>query len=251
MEQPEAQKRQRKPRSDKGLVLMTERDQYCLQWIADQYAVRLDQAQRLLSRWPGGELKDKRRGLAPTTVKDLVNRWQRAGWIEYQRVLVGQPGWMWITKKGLRMIGWDDFYTARMPASTRLNHLYAVNQVRLLLDTKGFSWKSEREYRTELESMITKGRSLGPIPDAVIESPETGTVAVEVELTAKKPDDLRRKLQHLVDQYEAGYTRAKFPTIWFYVPDEKLQRAVERARESLKWEKDQERISVAIFHGLL
>lgn len=248
-EEERQQQRKRKPRKDKGMVLMTPRDEYCLQWIADQYAVRLDQIQMLLSRWPQGKLKNEQVGLAPTTVKDQINRWQRAGWIEYQRILVGQPGWVWITKKGLQILDWDGIYTARAPAYTRLHHIFAVNLVRMAEEErKGFTWKSEREYRAELEG-AEKGERLGPIPDALITSGKGGTIAVEVELTAKKPDELRRKLEALVGAYD-GENRLKFPTIWFYVPDEKLKVAVKRAREDLI-ESDQKRVAVAVFPGLV
>lgn len=237
-EEPEPE-RKKKARRDKGVVLMTRRDQYCLGWIADQYAVRFDQIQQLLSRVPGGKLKDKRAGLAPTTVKDQIERWRRAGWIEYQRVLVNQSGWAWITKKGLQVIEWDGFYVARAPAYTRLGHIYAVNQVRLMLDLK-FDWKPEREYRAELENE----KEFGPIPDAIISSEETGVIAVEVELTPKRPDDLRRKLAALTDCYGEN-DRLKFPVIWFYVPNKKMEAAVERAREHLI-EEDQKRVKIGV-----
>ena len=109
----EEQQQKKKPRRDKGVVLMSPRDKYCLGWIADQYGVRLDQIQRLLSRWPMGTIKDKSKGLAAPTVKDQIERWRRAGWIEYQRVLVDHPGWVWIARKGLQALQWQDVYTPR------------------------------------------------------------------------------------------------------------------------------------------
>lgn len=242
-------KKRRKTRSDKGTVQLSKRDIYCLAWIADQYAIRRDQIQRLLSRWPRGKLKDKSKGLAETTVKDQIDRWKRAGWIMYDRVLDGQPGWAWITKKGLQVIGWDNFYTARTPAFTRLNHIYAVNQIRLFLDMeKDISWKPEREYRVDMDGG-KKGRSIGPIPDAILISDETGEVAIEVEISAKKPDDMRKKLKALVDFDDEDF-QPVFSEIWFYVPNERIKKLVENARGHLR-EWDQRRVSVTMQQDLL
>jgi len=70
----------RKVRRDKGLIMATERDLYCLLWIAGQYAARFDQIQRLLSRFPDPYKPFKAGNLmAETTVKDIIARWQRAG----------------------------------------------------------------------------------------------------------------------------------------------------------------------------
>jgi len=238
----------KKPRKDKGVVLYSPRDEYCLAWIADQYAVRLDQIQALLSRWPMGKVKDKSKGLAATTVKDQISRWRRAGWIEYQRILVDQPGWAWITRKGLQALGWDNFYTARVPAWSRLNHIYAVNQVRFIMDVRGYTWQSEREYRRRLEA-VEKGGSSGPIPDAIVTGEKIGKVAIEVELSPKKPADLEEKLDELASCTDSD-DRYKFPHIWFYVPDEKARQAAERAREELI-EPYQKRVEIAVIPELV
>lgn len=238
-----------KYRRDKGVILFSPRDRYCLEWIADQYAARLDQIQRLLSRRPMGQVKDERRGLAPTTVKDQIERWRNAGWIEYQRVLVGQPGWAWITRKGLQTIGWEDLYTARQPAHTRLNHIYAVNEVRMAADGRpDLTWKSERRYRSELEK-VEKGETSGPIPDALVTGEKGNVYAVEVELTQKKPADLERKLEALASAFNER-DRFRFSVIWVYVPDEKVKAAVERAREALI-ERDRKRVDVSVFAGMV
>lgn len=240
---------QKKPRRDKGMILFSERDEYCLGWIAEQYAVRLDQIQMLLSRKPLGKVKNKEKGLAATTVKDQISRWQRAGWIEYQRVLVGQPGWAWITRWGLQALEWDDLYKAKQPAHARLTHIYAVNQVRLAEELQvGLAWKSERKYRSELEH-VEKGESLGPIPDGIINEESGKAIAIEVELSVKKPADLKSKLEALTSFYDE-HDRLKFPRVWVYVPDEKVKRAVEHARAQLI-EEDQKRVEVAMFNGLI
>jgi len=46
------EKKQRKVRRDKGLIMATERDLACLTWIGEMYAARVDQVRRLISRYP-------------------------------------------------------------------------------------------------------------------------------------------------------------------------------------------------------
>lgn len=244
-------KKERKTRSDKGVIMATRRDLYCIAWIAEQYAARADQIQRLLSRFPEKERPFKDELIAETTTRDQITRWKRAGWIEYQRVLADEPGYAWVTKKGLALVGLDDLYTARAPASTRLDHIYAVNQLRLWMDRE-FAWKSERRYRSEQTTMVKKGELLGPIPDGLIRTKD-GIVAIEAEISPKKPAVLFDKLVRLVrasgfDPESLRYGPT-FPTIWFYVPHESMKKLVEAAIEDLQ-EDERDRVSVAIEHDL-
>jgi hypothetical protein len=152
----------------------------------------------------------------------------------------------------LALVGLDDLYTARAPASTRLDHIYAVNQLRLWMDVK-FAWKSERRYRSEQTPMLKKGELLGPLPDGLIRTKD-GIVAIEAEISPKKPAVIFDKLVRLVrasglDQESLQYGPT-FPAIWFYVPDEKIKRLVESALEDLQ-EDEQKRVSVAIEQDLI
>lgn len=245
------EERTRKPRSDKGTVQATRRDQYAIAWVAEQYAARTDQVRKLLSRMPDKDKPFKQDGLmALTTLKDQLARWKRAGWIEYQRVLADMPGWIWPTKRGLQLVDLDEIYTAKAPASTRLDHIYAVNQLRLALDQK-YTWKSERRYKSEqLSKQSGKGKksalAIGPIPDGFITT-KNGLVALEVELTAKKPAEVEQKLIRLVRHYvnDALGFHTGFPTIWFYVPTERLKLLIEEAVENLK-DDEQKRIGVGV-----
>src|SRR6185312_6438464 len=175
------EKRERKIRSDKGSIMATRRDLYCIAWIAEQYAARRDQIRQLLSRFPDPQRPFKDGELmAEATVKDQLSRWQRAGWIEYRRVLADEPGFAWVTRRGLQLVGLDDIYTAHMPANTRLDHIYAVNQLRLWMDQQ-YTWKSERRYRADQlgKEKAVKGATLGPIPDGLMTTKD-GVVAIEV-----------------------------------------------------------------------
>jgi hypothetical protein len=254
MSQQDAPKKERKQRSDKGLIMATRRDIYCIAWIADQYAARVDQIRRLLSRFPDARKPFKNGELmGESTAKDLVARWQRAGWIECRRVLADMPAWAWCTKKGLALVGRDDLYTAREPASTRLGHIYAVNEIRMWMDYE-HPWKSERRYRAEeLKKLTKKGDDLGPIPDAVL-IVDGDSIAVEVEISAKKPADVEEKLIRLVrrsDYSPKGMYAPVFPGIWFYVPNEKLKKLIESACEEVLTKEEQERVSVVVEEDIL
>jgi hypothetical protein len=256
--QEEGLEKERKVRSDKGLILATQRDLYCLAWIAEQYAARGDQVRRLLTRFPDPKRPFKGALIGETTTKDQIARWRRAGWIEHQRVLADEPGWCWVTKKGLEMVDLADIYTARVPAPTRLVHIYAVNEVRFALEDQ-YAWKSERRYRADELSQIQalkkdrgrKGQSLGAIPDGVVTTRD-GVVAVEVELTAKKSVDLVEKLRRLLRQVQIHTTfyEKAFPKIWFFVPTSAMADVVEDAIGMFP-ESDQDRIEWEVVEDLL
>jgi len=240
-------KKQRKTRSDKGEVEATDRDLYCMEWIADQYAARFDQIQKLLSRVPDPKKPYQGEMLAETTTKDLIDRWRRAGWIEYKRVLADGRGFAWVTKRGLELVGLDEIYTAKMPAATRLTHIYAVNKIRFMMDGKeGVEWESERRYRSKLE--MKKGKTLGAIPDGIIRGGGYGTIAIEVEISPKKPAELFEKVVRLVRDYELnlkGDYIPRYSSVWFYVPSPAMKTAVDAAISKLKPD-EQERVATGV-----
>ncbi len=248
--------RERKPRSDKGTIQATNRDMYCIAWIAEQYAARADQIRRLLSRFPDPDRPFKGRLIAETTTRDQIERWKKAGWIEYERVLAAQPGYAWVTRKGLQLVELDEEYTARKPAGTRLQHIYAVNQLRLFLDLK-YAWKSERRYRWQQAQLTQggkskKGKKGGPIPDGVLTSRE-GDIAVEAEITPKKPADLEAKIASLVGAYPPDdYMKDSpiFARVWFYVPNARMEEAVKEACQSLE-DKESVRVGLGVNDTLL
>jgi hypothetical protein len=241
----------RKPRSDKGRIMATQRDLAALAWIAHQYAARLDHIQHFLSLFPDPQNPFKTPGMiAASTTKEHIDRWRQAGWVDYDRLLAKGPGYAWITKKGLELVALNDVYKARMPAATRLNHIYAVNHVWFDLlthkDADRFTWQSERNYRATVNK--------GPYPDALLITGQSTQIAIEVEITQKKPAELSQKLYRLVDaSYEDeffGRIQQTFFKVWIYVPNEAIKTAVEEAREDLT-EDDQARISVAITPQLI
>jgi hypothetical protein len=245
LEKPQPKKR--RTRRDKGTIQATERDQACLAWIAEQYAARFEQVQRLLTRYPDPHNPFKGKLISEATTRDTIDRWTKAGWAEYERVLAAEKGYVWITKRGLELVELDELFKAKQPAATRLHHVYAVNQLRLWMELQGHTWTSERRYRAELD--IEKGESPGPIPDAIVRSDKAGKVAIEVELTPKKPEVLYQKFENLVNFTHFSLQTARyinaFPVIWVYVPDDKMKKAVEVAFGRLT-DTDRRRVSVGI-----
>lgn len=167
----------RKQRSDKGKIILTERDLFGLHWTGEQYAIRLDQLQKLIGRVARKQTRDERL-ITEATVKDLVARWQRAGLVKVEKFFYKQPRWVWLTQQGLNHLGLP--YKMWEADAISLNHIYWINVVRLYIEeTHGLAqWKSEREIRFE------KGK-VGHAPDAEVEL-SGQTFAIEVELTRKK-----------------------------------------------------------------
>ena len=240
--------KKKKPRMDKGNVQATKRDLHCVEWIAEQYGARFDQVQKLMGRFPNAEKPFKKDGVpGESTVKDTLGRWRRAGWIEYKRVLADGRGFAWVTKRGLELVGLDEIYTAKMPAATRLTHIYAVNKIRFMMDGKeGVEWESERRYRSKLE--MKKGKTLGAIPDGIIRGGGYGTIAIEVEISPKKPAELFEKVVRLVRDYELnlkGDYIPRYSSVWFYVPSPAMKTAVDAAISKLKPD-EQERVATGV-----
>ena len=181
----------RKRRSDHGQVQLTDRDLWVLPWIAQQAAIRLDQVQNLLGREAGRGAKEEG-WISENAARLVVNRWRRAKLVEYKKITVEEPGWVWLTTTGLH--AFELPYKLYEPSLARLEHLFAVNEVRLELERRGpaGTWQSERELRTG--RTYSKGESFAHLPDALYLTQE-GTIGIEVELTPKKPGDLQGILQ--------------------------------------------------------
>lgn len=210
----------RRRRKDAGQPQITARDLAVLPWVADQYAVRLDQLQWLLDRCadPAAERPEKA-GL--DGARKVLARWEALGLAESRKVYSDQPRWLWLTGKGLAPL--ERGYRYKAPAPSRFDHYFAVNQVRLYLEGPRFpravQWRPEREIKPWGASDRNPHYA-----DAEVET-QGRTVAIEVERTSKKPADLLAILQVLA----AGYER-----VWYFVlptPRPGLERALARLPE--------------------
>jgi hypothetical protein len=168
-------------------VLVTERDITVLRWISEQFAVRADVIRWLL----GGD-----RPLSEGRTRQVIDRWRRAGLVNQRRFFLGAEPVVWPTREGLRLV--LDGYRARTPALSMLAHIHAVSLVRLGLERRGAmtGWVPERElYRAR------------PGPDVHVADGEYTDragrrTAVEVELTVKAAERLRRIIGDLTLEYD-------------------------------------------------
>ena len=243
-----ATNRSPKKRSDAGQTLWTDRDEFALNWIGQQYGIRLDQLQWLLGRYAGrGAARPD--WISEGAARDVVTRWKRAGWVKVKRIRAHEPFWIWPTRLWLRKVGLP--YTYRdleQSGLDDLKHLSALNEIRLHLidDDEGTVWISEREL---LQGVVRNtGRALLHRPDAEIYWTDGLISAVEAELSTKKPFELAENLMELIrgEEYlrlkidygvrsaRAMSTRyqSRYSEIWYFAP-EKVRKQVRRARTRL------------------
>ena len=179
----EAGKERERPRG----VLVTERDLTVLRWISEQFAVRADVIRWLL----GGD-----RPLSEGRTRQIIDRWRRAGLVNQRRFFLGSQPVVWPTREGLRLV--LDGYRAKTPALSMLAHIHAVTLVRLGLERLGdvTDWVPERAlYRAR------------PSPDVHVADGEytdraRRRTAIEVELTVKAAERLRRIIGDLTLEYD-------------------------------------------------
>lgn len=190
----------RRVRADKGSVRLTARDITSLRWVGEQYAVRFDQLARLLGRSAG-------RTLTESTTRAAASRWIRGGLARSRKVTFGEPGFVWLTTRGLREVGLS--FKAWEPSASTINHLYWTNQVRLYAEERhpDFVWRAERYMRAG-KPMQTISDSASHLADGELRS-EEAVVGIEVELTSKSAPRREAIMRLLSDEYA---------TVWFFAP---------------------------------
>lgn len=197
----------RKTRSDKGQITFTDRDLRVLRWIAEQEAARFNQVHYLLEQHAGPGATSECE-ISASAARQVIARWQRAGWIVQKKVFYEDPPWLYPTARLLRLL--DLPYKAYEPSITRLNHIYGVNEVRLFIEDvwPQYQWISERQMRAEFP--YARGMSPPHFPDGKLIT-DKGTIIIELELTAKRPSALLALLEELTSVYK---------TIWYFVDDQ-------------------------------
>lgn len=198
----------RKRRSDYGEIRLSERDVYLLTWIGDQSAVTVDLLHRLVN-WYNLQQDDD--PVTSHTIKWLVNRWQKAGWIEKRKILADYPAFIWLTATGLEQAGLD--YPYYKPSFGLANHIYQHNRVRLYVMERaqpGLFWRSERRIKAERDP--DDNRHLVDSEIIYLDGEFQGwTVGIEIELSLKTKDRLTSILQQLKQDYE---------TVWYFIADD-------------------------------
>ena len=160
-------------------AFLTERDIAALLFVADMYAVQLDQLAALL-------------GVTEARARAITLGWRRARHAESARIGPGRP-WIWLTRAGLAACGLP--YRAASPALSRLAHLRAATSVRLALEAApgyaraGAFWRGERRLRAAAGGRVGLREH---VPDGEVHWPDGAPVsfagecwAIEAELTRK------------------------------------------------------------------
>ncbi len=193
---------------------LTPRDKMCLLWIGLQYAIRLDQLQRLLFQYTPEQdrykLKPDTNHLSLDRTYEIINKWLVLGLVEKDTILHGDKMWIWLSRHGLREVRLSFNYGDGAPSSVRLPHLYYINQVRLFLEEQHpyFLWKSERELFRGI-GLREKGKKQPHTPDAIITNTANGKVtALEIERSAKNETEFEDDLHELAVSYKS---------VWYFV----------------------------------
>jgi hypothetical protein len=208
-----------KKRSDTGTRL-TPRDLIVLRWGGEQHAMRFDQGQRLMAHYAEGKLKTPGI-LSDSSMRHAIDRWESAGFVTFKKFLVATPGVFWLTPAGYKVVGLP--FRAEPPSVQLLEHIYQAAQVRLWLllnrPALAATWQSERWQRHQLDQKIKQV----DLPDALLTA-DIGTIALEIERTAKGPTRLADILKDRALVYDQ---------IW-YICSPKTLNVVNNARSKLE-----------------
>lgn len=220
--------REQKEEKKTHRVELTQRDLDTLRWIGEQYAVRLDQLQRILGAQPGGETQIPGQ-LSESATRVWLTRMKLLDALDMEKPFRAIPAFVWLRPAGLRLVELE--YKYLKPAVTTLNHHYWCNEVRLFLAVrrKEEPWKSERQLRTEhAQASANKSHHLPDLPDAELLTAK-GALAVEVELSEKQAIRLNDVIYRRIAQYY---------TTWYFCTPQTAP-GVEAVRQKLEpWQRD-------------
>lgn len=208
----------------------TDRDIRILTWIGEQFIVNSQELDRLLCF---DAEKHHLQQIGEYFVRDLVNRWKRAGLVQtaYQ---LKRGRHVFLTAQGIRATGLP--YVPRTPGISDVSHLThhdGVNMVRLALEREAWkyrqviSWIPERSLLQQ-EKLEAKQHPHQPKlhrPDAVIHTGEEN-LAIEVEKAYKRPSKLKGVLQGYL--YTDRYTQVRY-----YCETPAIQQSIERTLQAI------------------
>ena len=243
-------------RSDKGRPQLTPRDDAILRLIGEQTGYRFDQLQSLLARHPDTAPKDSS-FLSESRTFALLQRWKQLGLAAYDKIYYHDPGWIWLTRKGLAHVDlalrFLDLYHAD------LDHLFWINETRTLIEDTygtrpGFCFESERMLRATRERLKAQQKREPDLwipfeyrgnhrPDALLRyrlnaEPETREIvtALEIELSPKDADTWKKTFQELTRFYD--YAR-------YYVAPH-VKSSLVKVLEQFQEEEQQQRPSIYV-----
>jgi hypothetical protein len=178
-----------------------------LQLIAEQGAIPHDQLARFLKR-------------DPAEIHRLATSLRHAQLITYERFIVGEPNWAWLTRAGARLSG--SFLSVLLQKPGGIYRLRALNEVRLHVEARSPSarWISGRQLRYE---MGRKGR----VPGALVESGGERH-AINVRMHATHVDHLVAQVDDLNRRFDAAL---------FFCSNAKVRNQLEALHDQNRWSK--------------
>jgi hypothetical protein len=215
----------RKPYLNSGAQL-TPRLEELLRIDGQPGVLSIDQVQRWLARLSPEPNKMKDLSiLSAERTRKILRPWIDQGLLLYKIYSYRQKGVLWLTPKGLKYAQLNLRYYE--PSPSTLPHLYAVNEVRLLIGARcpKDTWRSEREIRAQ-QNANAKVSTPPHVPDAeLISANGNSVIGIECELTVRSEERLEEIVCDL-----AGNKR--YSTIWYFSP-EPVYTAVKKAVNKL------------------
>lgn len=191
---------------------LTPRWEYALRFVGQQGAVRFDQLQKLLGRLSPQPQDMKQPGiLTAERTRKLLRRWTDEDLYCYRVFYARQRGWIWLTRKGLKFADLDLRYYE--PAPSSLAHLFALNEIRLMIEARRPAdlWISERQLRVFRDAAIQAG-NVSHLPDAELCNAQGQVNGIECELTVKS----EKRLEEILFDLAAN---KRYSTIWYFAPE--------------------------------
>ncbi len=220
-----------KPRRHKGSTMLSPRDRWALRWMAEQYAISLDQLQVLLGMRAGHGTK-RPNWISQSAVRQVLARWHKLGYIEQKNVFTDYPAWIWLTRRAITELGLSSAHYT--PNFATLPHLHAINHVRLFVEQlyPEDVWKSERMLKAE-RPRYTAGSTPPHTPDAeLVAHFDQEITAIEVELSVKERGSLHAILTDLSNRYgSVWYFATRMP---LHAVSDTLAKMDARAQERIK-----------------
>jgi hypothetical protein len=188
-----------------------ERDRTALTWIANQYAIRLDHLQVLLSRL-------SHRPVKLSAVRSVVTRWRNAGWVNSQRMRANERGWVSLTASALHALDlpYSSLDVDRCSLVT-LKVWAAINEVRLHYEDEQMCWVSQRQ-------LLAERRKTRVLPDAELTLADGRCIAIKVEHGYQESE--------VQSKWAMEFLRKPYSEVWYiaFLPEVRRQMRVVCAR---------------------
>jgi len=167
--------------------------------------------------------------LSQSRFREILARYQQSRLARYRQVYYAQPGWISLTRKGVRRAGLD--YEVDPPSDRSLEHLYWINEVRLHLEEQypRMRWISERAIRATQGKRV-KGEEGPHIPDGIlILSHSNGTQThIDIEVQVSTPS-----YKEVEEVMRGSWTNNIKNPVWYFVTraSQRVVRSVHRTMQ--------------------